>query len=278
MIAFARELALHMFIGLFQRRIVRRSRVIRQLNSTALELIAYRLEDVPVALAVRENDEPFLLADIFLLLAPGKNEAGLDEGVSQRVDTGSHQADEDGEQHASRPGIDVAALVGEKSLRLGEDVELTYNGAAITLMVASLLAVGIGLLSYRTMDDHMQVPLVDDLVAAIAEKWPGCLLCVCSDLTKRYERIYRGEAGRVLEQLRANPGVEKGEYCLAADISMLPPAPAPAEKPPAEAWMLSRLLDGEELSEAAREAQDAGYARNEVYRAKLRIAEMFEDE
>lgn len=60
----------------------------------------------------------------------------------------------------------LAALVGEKTLRLGEDVQLTYNGAAITLMVASLLAVGIGLLSYRTMDDHMQVPLVEDLVAA----------------------------------------------------------------------------------------------------------------
>ena len=117
-----------------------------------------------------------------------------------------------------------------------------------------------------------------DLVAAIAEKWPGCLLCVCSDLTKRYERIYRGEAGRVLEQLRANPGVEKGEYCLVADISMLPPAPAPAEKPTAEAWMLSRLLDGKELSEAAREAQGAGYARNEVYRAKLKIAQLFEEE
>jgi dTMP kinase len=60
----------------------------------------------------------------------------------------------------------LAALVGEKTLRLGEDVNLTYNGAAITLMVASVLAVGIGLLSYRTMDDHMQVPLVEDLVAA----------------------------------------------------------------------------------------------------------------
>lgn len=117
-----------------------------------------------------------------------------------------------------------------------------------------------------------------DLVAAIAEKWAGCLLCVCSDLTKRYERIYRGEASRVLEQLRANPGVEKGEYCLAVDISMLPPASAPAEKPTVEAWMLARLLDGAELSEAAREAQEAGYARNEVYRAKLRIAEMFEVE
>jgi 16S rRNA C1402 (ribose-2'-O) methylase RsmI len=117
-----------------------------------------------------------------------------------------------------------------------------------------------------------------DLVAAIAGMWPQCLLCVCSDLTKRYERIYRGPAYTVLEQLRANPGVEKGEYCLAVDISMLPPTPAQAEMPPVEAWMLSRLLDGADLVQAAREAQDAGYARNEVYRAKLKIADMFEAE
>ena len=115
-----------------------------------------------------------------------------------------------------------------------------------------------------------------DLVDAIAGMWPQCLLCVCSDLTKRYERIYRGQAPTVLEQLRANPGVEKGEYCLAVDISMLPPVPAQADMPPVEAWMLSRLLDGADLARAAREAQDAGYARNEVYRAKLKIADMFE--
>jgi 16S rRNA (cytidine1402-2'-O)-methyltransferase len=115
-----------------------------------------------------------------------------------------------------------------------------------------------------------------DLVGAIAEKWPRCLLCVCSDLTKRYERIYRGEAAQVLSQLRANPGVEKGEYCLAADISMLPPAPQEEGKIPVAAWMLSKMLDGASLAQAAREAQDAGYARNEVYKAKLRITGMFD--
>ena len=117
-----------------------------------------------------------------------------------------------------------------------------------------------------------------DLVTAIAEKWPDCLLCVCSDLTKRYERLYRGNAPRVLEQLRANPGVEKGEYCLAVDISMLAPVHSQAEMPSAEAWMLSKMLDGADLAQAARQAQDAGYARNEVYRAKLRIADMFDEE
>ena len=59
---------------------------------------------------------------------------------------------------------------------------------------------------------------------------------------------------------------------------MVPPASAPVEKPPVEAWMLARMLDGDDLAGAAREAQAAGYARNEIYRAKLRIAEMFDEE
>ena len=116
-----------------------------------------------------------------------------------------------------------------------------------------------------------------ELVDAIAGKWPECMLCVCSDLTKRYERIYRGAAGAVLGQLRANASVEKGEYCVAVDISMLPPVEPPAQRPGVTAWMLERVLEGEELREAAAAALEAGYPRNEVYRAKLKIGEMFEE-
>ncbi len=116
-----------------------------------------------------------------------------------------------------------------------------------------------------------------DLVAALADKWPECALCVCSDLTKKYERIYRGAAPDVLAELRANPSVEKGEYCLAADISMLPPMEAPAQRPGAAAFMLERLLEGGDLRQAADAAAEAGYSRNEVYKAKLKIAEMFEE-
>ena len=117
-----------------------------------------------------------------------------------------------------------------------------------------------------------------DLVEALAEKWPRCALCVCSDLTKRYERIYRGAAPEVLAALRANASVEKGEYCLAADISMLPPAEAPVQRPSAAAWMLERVLEGGDLREAVQAASEAGYPRNEIYRAKLRISELFEEE
>ena len=116
-----------------------------------------------------------------------------------------------------------------------------------------------------------------DLVEALAEKWPECLLCVCSDLTKRYERIYRGAAPDVLGQLRANPSVEKGEYCLAVDLSMLPPAETETARPDVSAFMLSKILDGAEIREAADAAAEAGYARNDVYRARLKISELFED-
>lgn len=119
---------------------------------------------------------------------------------------------------------------------------------------------------------------VVDLAAAIAEKWPDSLLCVCSDLSKRFERIYRGRAEQVLRQLRDNANVEKGEYCLAVDLSALPPAAPAQPRPDTAAWMLSRMLDGCALSQAARAALEAGYPRNEVYRAKLRIADLFEDE
>ena len=117
-----------------------------------------------------------------------------------------------------------------------------------------------------------------ELTAALAEKWPECMLCVCSDLTKRYERLYRGAAPKVLKQLQANPSVEKGEYCLAVDISMLPPAQVEVQRVDAAAWMLAQILDGASIRDAAEAALADGYPRNEVYRAKLKIDEMFEEE
>ena len=120
---------------------------------------------------------------------------------------------------------------------------------------------------------------VCELVKQIAEDWPGCMLCVCSDLTKRFERIYRGEANLVLEMLEGNPSVEKGEYCIVCDLSALPPMEE--KKPPLDATvlMLSAILNDDcSIAEAAQAALDAGCPRNEVYRAKLRIQEMFEEE
>ncbi len=120
---------------------------------------------------------------------------------------------------------------------------------------------------------------VCDLVAQMAEVWPRSRLCVCSDLSKKFERFYRGGAQEVLSQLQGNPSVEKGEYCIVADLTDVPVPEQVASVPDATVCILSAILNRDMgIAEAAQAALDAGCPRNEVYRAKLRIQEMFETE
>lgn len=64
---------------------------------------------------------------------------------------------------AIAPGL--AALLGERRVEVGE-VSLQYNGAAVTLLIAGLLALVIGAVSYRVMSDQPEISLWDDLTHA----------------------------------------------------------------------------------------------------------------
>jgi 16S rRNA (cytidine1402-2'-O)-methyltransferase len=46
------------------------------------------------------------------------------------------------------------------------------------------------------------------------EVMPNANVCLCNDLTKLYERIYRGTSQEILDLLRKNPYAEKGEYTI----------------------------------------------------------------
>ena len=54
-----------------------------------------------------------------------------------------------------------------------------------------------------------------------AEQLPdnNCDVCLCNDLTKKFERIYRGSPAEVLCELKENPSAEKGEYTIVVDVS-----------------------------------------------------------
>jgi len=39
-------------------------------------------------------------------------------------------------------------------------------------------------------------------------------VCLCNDLTKKHQRVYRGKASEVLDELNVNTNSEKGEYVL----------------------------------------------------------------
>ena len=117
---------------------------------------------------------------------------------------------------------------------------------------------------------------VVELVEIIAKELPGSRLAVCCDVSKKYEKIVRGDAGQVAQELAANPNVEKGEYCVVCDLSAVPRREKKPDAPDAEAIILKRLLEGDEFREACAFAMDSGCTRNDVYRAKIRIQDFLE--
>jgi dTMP kinase len=60
----------------------------------------------------------------------------------------------------------AAAGFGRHEIEVTDAMQLTYNGAAITFLLAGLLAAVLGITSYRHMDDRRGVPLLADLTAA----------------------------------------------------------------------------------------------------------------
>ncbi len=47
-----------------------------------------------------------------------------------------------------------------------------------------------------------------------SNEFPTFNICLCNDLTKKFEKTYRGTSGQVLAMLKENPSYGKGEYCL----------------------------------------------------------------
>ena len=120
---------------------------------------------------------------------------------------------------------------------------------------------------------------VTALVESIADVLPGCMVCVCCDLTKLYEKTLRGTAGDVLAALQGNPKTEKGEYCVVLDFANVQ---LPDEKPEPtvclEAQILYEMLSGSDRLSVVEAAVARGVRRNDAKRAVLRAKEMLEKE
>jgi len=61
----------------------------------------------------------------------------------------------------------IAGTIGSYSFELGDSITVGYNGAAAAMVLAGILALGVGLATYRTMDDRRGMPLLRDLLDAL---------------------------------------------------------------------------------------------------------------
>jgi 16S rRNA (cytidine1402-2'-O)-methyltransferase len=114
----------------------------------------------------------------------------------------------------------------------------------------------------------------------LADTLPDSRVCLCNDLTKKFERLYRGAPAGVLEELRGNPNANKGEYTLVVDFSNTGEGAAATCAPPsisAEALLVDHIATrGGTLKEAVSVVAAQGiYPKKALYAASLKLKDMF---
>ncbi|MGN1451494.1 MAG: 16S rRNA (cytidine(1402)-2'-O)-methyltransferase [Eubacteriales bacterium] len=112
----------------------------------------------------------------------------------------------------------------------------------------------------------------------ICRELPGAEICLCNDLTKKFERIYRGSAGDVLSEVRANPDSGKGEYAIVINLGPdKPGGETDGGGVSPEAGILELVLNGASVREASDRLIALGkYSKNDIKRAAIRVKERFE--
>ena len=107
---------------------------------------------------------------------------------------------------------------------------------------------------------------------------PTAEICLCNDLTKLYERTYRGTPENVLQMLTDNPDSEKGEYTL---IAAYPEKEqSVCEKEGQAATPEARIVDymiscGVSSKQAVAELAGKDFSKKELYNAALHLKQLF---
>lgn len=124
---------------------------------------------------------------------------------------------------------------------------------------------------------HESPHRVVELMEALEQTLPMARVAVCCDLTKRYELTLRGSVAKVLETMRQNPNVEKGEYCLVLDFHDVPKQEAKQGTCVSlEARILEAIMNGGSLREAVDMLTASGVKKNAAYAASLRVKEFLD--
>lgn len=119
---------------------------------------------------------------------------------------------------------------------------------------------------------------IKNTMAIIADTLPDAGVCLCNDLTKLYEKIYRGTPSDVLAELTANPNAEKGEYALVLDFTHVSPVTeGKNEIRTPECVLVEYMLDKEcSMKEAVTyAAAKSDFSKNQLKSASFRLKELF---
>jgi len=117
---------------------------------------------------------------------------------------------------------------------------------------------------------------VEVALGVIGEVYPQAQVCVCNDISKKFERVYYGGVGDVAQELANNPHAAKGEYVCVVEVAEVPTLPQDSEIS-LEAQLVDIMVKhGGTLKDAVpilRDLRD-DLRKKEIYDAMLRVKEL----
>ena len=116
---------------------------------------------------------------------------------------------------------------------------------------------------------------IEKLLRVIVEEFPDSEICLCNDLTKMYERVYRGSPQKALEEIEENPSAEKGEYTLVMHNIVKPRFAAADTSGSCESMLVDHIVkSGGSIKDAIRtlhEDHKGQISKKEFYTAALNL-------
>lgn len=160
-------------------------------------------------------------------------------------------------------GFDTASFVFWGFLpRKEQDIKKVFRQASL-----SNINVGVFYESPKRIHDTMKI---------LSQEYPQIDVCLCNDLTKKYERIYRGNALHVTKCIEENEFSDKGEYTLVIDFTSIEAEDSINSSQSfhhLEAVLLEYIIENDcSIKDAVKILSKEGlFKRNELYDASLKL-------
>ena len=106
----------------------------------------------------------------------------------------------------------------------------------------------------------------------LKNSFPGCMVCVCSELTKIHEKSFYGKVEDVLEKMKNYNEIEKGEYVVLISCSKV--NKNTEEKISLEAMIIDEMVKNNlTIKDAIKKVNDNNkdISKKELYSAGLNI-------
>lgn len=125
---------------------------------------------------------------------------------------------------------------------------------------------------------YFESPLrIKKTMSILTELLPTANVCLCNDLTKVYEKIYRGTPVSILQDLTENPYSEKGEYTLIVHLGKKrKKSDEVITDLSLEAMIVDYIIKNDcTKKEAISALAKSGINKNKLYESSLRLTDDF---